>query len=61
VVAAAIAGGVHGHWLVLVRQARTGEREACGWEIEDLDSTLDLTGMRSGEGDLGSQQICWVE
>jgi hypothetical protein len=27
-------------------------------EREDLGSVLDPTGMSSGEGDLGSQQIC---
>jgi len=37
-----------------------GEREGRGWE-EDLGSVLDPTGTSSGEGDLGRQQIYWVE
>jgi len=38
-----------------------GERERRVGGREDLGSVLDPTGMGSGEGDLGSQQICWVE
>jgi len=36
-------------------------RERCVDGREDLGSVFDPTGMDSGEGDLGSQQICWVE
>jgi len=36
------------------RERRVGGRE-------DFGSVLNPTGIGSGEGDLGSQQICWVE
>jgi hypothetical protein len=45
---------------VAVSGEHEGKREAHGWEREDLGSALDPTGMGSGEGNLGSQQICWV-
>ena len=37
------------------------ERERRVSGREDLGSILDPTEMDSEEGDLGNQQICWVE
>jgi len=45
------------------RERRVGGREDLGsvFDPTGMGSVFDPTGMGSGEGDLGSQQICWVE